>query len=187
MALGALHHGLRAGVAVLFDEPGLQTAGVDADADGDAPFPAGLRHRLHVLRAADVAGVDADLVNAPLRHRQGQPVVKMNIRHQGDADLLLDFGDGLGGAHIRDGQADNVRPRHLHGLDLGHRGLHVPGLGVAHGLDGDRGAAADLHPAHVYFFHGISFIHHFVTILKISLNITNAISASSSIMPAAWI
>ena len=96
-------------------------------------------------------------------------------------------GDGLGSAHIRDGQADNVRPRHLHGLDLGHRGFHVPGLGVAHGLDGDRGAAADLHPAHVYFFHGISFIHHFFTILNISLNITNAISASSSIMPAAWI
>ena len=159
MASGALHHGLRAGMAVFFQQRLFQTACIDADPDGNVPLPAGFRHFFHVLRTADVAGIDADLVDATLRGHQGQAVVEVDIRHQGQLHLLLDPVNGPGGALVGDGQTDDIAARRLQSPALGHRGLHVPGLGVAHALHRHRRAAAHGQPAHGYRSRVLSRIH----------------------------
>ena len=110
----------------------------------------------------------------------------MDIRHQGNIHLFFNSGDGLGGALIGHRKAHDLTARGLKALNLGYGGLHIPGLGIAHGLNRDGAAAADFQSAHVDFFRHFSF-HYPVTILMISLSITKAISASSSTMPAAWI
>ena len=143
MAEGRLHQGLRRDPAVFGQDGLFQRAPVDPDADGNAVGPAGVGHRLHPVGPADVAGVDADLVH-PCRHRlQGQAVVEVDVRHQGDGDALLDGPDGVGRRLVRDSHPDDLTPRLGQAADLGHSGLHVVGAGVAHGLDGDGGSPAD--------------------------------------------
>ena len=148
VAQGALHQGLGGDAAVLDPELLLQGPAVDTDADGDALFPADVRHRFHLLRPADVAGVDAQGVDAPLRAFQRVLIMKVDVRDQGDGDLLPDFVHSLRGRLVGDGDADDLAARRLQGVDLGHGGRHVVGLRVAHGLDGNRGAAAHGHAAH---------------------------------------
>ena len=64
VALGALHHPLGGGPAVLLHDVLLERAGVHADADRDPPLAGGLDHLAHPLARADVAGVEADAVDA---------------------------------------------------------------------------------------------------------------------------
>ena len=187
VAPGALHHGLRARVPVFFQKPLFKTSGVDADADGYVSGPAGSGHGLHLLLAADVAGVDPYFVYAPRGALQGEAVVKMDIRHKGNVHALLDGGYGHRRGHIRHRQAHDVAARGPQGPDLGNGGFHVPGLCVAHGLHRHRRAATDGKAARAYFSRCVSLIHYPVTILKISLNMTMAIRPSSITMPAAWI
>ena len=138
MAHGALHQGLRGDAAVLIPQLLLQGAAIDADADGDMSRTAGLHHRLHPLLRADVAGVDTDFVHPLAGTLQGQPVVEMDIRHQGDMDAAFDGADGLRRRHIRHSHPDDLTAGGLQGVDLIHRSGHIVGLGVAHGLDGHR-------------------------------------------------
>ena len=83
MAHGALHQGFRRGMAVFLQELFVQAAAVDPDPDGNVLALAHLHHRLHPVFPANVAGVDADLRRAAFRCGNGQLVVKMNVRHQG--------------------------------------------------------------------------------------------------------
>ena len=159
MALRALHHGLRAGVAVLFHEPLFERACVHADADGDVPCLAGLGHGLDVFLAADVAGIDADFVDAARGSLEGEAVVKMDIRHQRHAHLLLDGGHSLRRLHVGDGDAHDIGARRLHGADLLYGGLHVPGLGGAHGLYRNGRAPADRQRAEGDLFRFRSVFH----------------------------
>ena len=187
VTLCALDESFGAGVAVLFEQTLFKAAGVHADADGDIVPAAGLGDGPDVLRRADVAGVDAYLIDTALGGFEGEAVIKMDIRDERDAHLLLYRGDGSGRLHIRQRDAHDVRARGLHGLYLRDRRVNVPGLGIAHGLHGDGRAAAYLDAPGLYLLHCVSFIHYFVTILIISLNIMTAISPSRSTMPAAWI
>ena len=111
----------------------------------------------------------------------------MDVGNERDAHLLLYRGDRLRGVHVGNGDAHNIRARGLHRLYLVHRRLDIPGLCIAHGLNRDGSIRADRNFSYMNCLYRISFIHHFITILIISLNITKAISASSSTMPAAWI
>ena len=156
VAQGAVHQGLGGDAAVFLQQLPLQGAAVDADADGDAPVPAGVGHGPDLFRGADVAGVDADLVHPLADALQGQAIVKVDIRHQGDVDAAADGADGPGGVHIRHGHPDDLAPGLLQTEDLGHGALHVLGGGIAHGLDADRRAAAHGHGAHMDLFaHGV--------------------------------
>ena len=112
------------------------------------PGPAGLGHRLHLLLPADVAGVDADGVDALLRAAQSIAVVEMDVRHHGDVDALLDGAYRVGGRLVGNGHPDDLASGLLQLEDLGHSGLHIVGLGIAHGLNGHRGAAAHGDSAH---------------------------------------
>ena len=106
-------------------------------------LPACVRNRPDILRTADVAGVDADLVDAALGAHQGQAVVKVDVSYQGHVHLLLDPVDRQGGLLVGDREAHDIRPGRAHGTDLRYGGLDVPGLGVAHRLYGNRCIAAD--------------------------------------------
>ena len=184
MTHGAVHQCLGGDAAVSGQQVFFQRPAVDADADGDAPLPAGIRHGPHPLLAADVAGVDADLVDAALRAQQRQLVVEMDVRHQRDVDTRLDGRDGPGRLLRGDRHADDLTPRLLQPQDLLHRGVHVLRGGIAHGLDAYRRAAAHGHAAH----HDLSAhrIPSQCTSFHTSLNVMTAISASSSTSPAKW-
>ena len=89
VAHSTLHQGLRGDAAVLGPQALFQGAAVDTHPDGDGFPAADIRHRFYPIHAADVAGVDADGVYPPLRAHEGQFVVEVDIRHQGDGDLLF--------------------------------------------------------------------------------------------------
>ena len=148
VAQGALHHGLRGDAPVFLQQGLFQAASVDADADGQAVGPAGRRHLLHVLPAADVPRVDADGGHAALRRRQGQAVVEMDIRHQGNGGGIRDLPQSCRGLGMGHRQAHDLRPRRRQGPDLGQGGDRVFGLRIAHALDGDRRAAPHGNGAH---------------------------------------
>ena len=130
-------------MAVLFEQALFQAAAVDADADGDAALPAGLGHLADIVRLADVAGVDADLVHAGLRRREREPVVKMNVGHDRDGRGVHDLGQGVRRGLIRHGEADDLAPGVMQPGDLLDGRVRVRGVRVAHGLHRDRRAAAD--------------------------------------------
>ena len=171
MPPGALDERLRAGMAVFFQQPLFETSRIHADADRDMARAAGLGHSPDVFLAADVAGVDADLVNAARRRLERQTIVEMDVSHERDVDALLYGADSFGRAHVGDRHAHDIAARLLKGEDLADRGLYVPGLGVAHRLDAYGCAAAHGDGADGDLF-GVFSLHVFVTILKISWNIT---------------
>ena len=145
MSHGALHQGLGGDTAVLGPQLLFQRAAVDTDADGDGLLAADVRHRLHLLLPADIAGVDADGIDPPLCAHQGVFVVKVDVRDQGDGDLLADLVHRFRCRLVRDGHPDDLAARRLQGVDLGHGSRHVVGFRIAHGLDGHWGAAAHRH------------------------------------------
>ena len=108
--------------------------------------------------AADVAGIDADLVDAFFGAAQGQLIVEVNISHQRNMDGLPDGTDGGSGLHIRHSHTDDLTSGRFQRMDLGHGGSHVGRIGIAHGLNGHRGAAAHGHAAHTDLLaHGITY------------------------------
>ncbi len=159
MPLRALDHGLRAGVAVFFEQPLFQRPGVDPDADRDVPRLAGVRHGLDVFLRADVAGVDADLVDAALGAEQRELVVKVNVRHERHVHPLLDLVDGKRGAGIGHGKAHDLAARGTQRLDLRDGRFHVPGLRVAHRLHRNRGSPAYRQISHFDLSGQLSCIH----------------------------
>ena len=166
------------GLQILF-----QGAAIDADADGDMPVPTGLGHRFHLLLPADVAGVDADGVDALLRTAESIAVVEMNVCYQGDMDTLLDGAHRIGGSLVGNSHPDDLAPGLLQLEDLGHSGLHIVGLGIAHGLDGHRGTTAHRHSTHKDLFcHTLTYR----ISLEISVKVTTSIRPISSKKPAVW-
>ena len=59
-----------------------------------------IHHGLHPLFAADVAGVDADFGRAALCRGDGQPVIKMDIRYQGQGRVRLQMSAKLRAASM---------------------------------------------------------------------------------------
>src|SRR5262249_30589047 len=120
-----------------------QAAGVDADAHRQ-PLRLGLADDLAVaVVAADVAGVDADLVNRVVQRGQGHLVVEMDVADQRDADAALDLAQDGGVLRLWHGDAADLRAGLLQAVDLVHRRLDVAGVRRRHRLHPDRVAAAD--------------------------------------------
>src|SRR5690606_17011926 len=112
---------------------------VDADADGEAPGLARLDDVDDLLAVVDVAGVEADLVDARLDGLEGALEVEVDVGDDGDADLGDDLLQGVGVLLLGDGDADDVRARGGELVDLGDTPGDVVGVAAGHGLDGDRG------------------------------------------------
>ncbi len=148
---GALHDALCRDAAVFLQNGFLQGAAVDPHPDGNLPLFRRLHHGLHLVRAADVAGIDADFVRTVLHGGDGHLVVEMDVSHQRDMNLAFDLGQRPGGLPVRHRTADDLAARLLQPVDLRHGGLDVLGPGIRHGLDQDRAAAAYLPGSYLYF------------------------------------
>ena len=78
----ARHHelfGLREVVAL--GDILLKRTGIDADTNRAPSGARGIDHRVNLGPIADIAGIDPHLIHAGADRFQGQPVVKMDIRH----------------------------------------------------------------------------------------------------------
>ncbi len=149
---GALHQGAggvdHAQVAVAL----VQAAAVDADADGHAAVLRRAGHLLHVLAAADVAGVDAQLGHAGREGGEGHLVVEVDVGHDRHVRFAHDAGHRGGGRVVVHGHAHQVGAGGGQLADLLQRGLGVAGAGAghrlhAHGRVAADGDVADLHLA----------------------------------------
>lgn len=148
VAEGRLDHGLGGRVAVFLEKLLFQGTGVDADADGYQPFPGRCHHLFHLPPFTDIAGIEAQAVNSPLQHLQGEFVVEVDVGNDWDGALALDGAQGLGGCHVGDGAADDFTARSRQGVDLGQGGGRIPRIGVAHGLHRAGGIAAHRYVPH---------------------------------------
>ena len=142
VAEGGFHQGLRGGVAVFFKQDLFQGAAVDADADRNVVGLAAVHHGLDPVLSADVAGVDADGRGSVFRSGQRAAVVKVDVRNDGQRGLRCNFSERNRRLRGGDGDAGDLTAGRGEGLDLRDGALHVRGPGVAHGLDGNRRAAA---------------------------------------------
>ena len=141
----ALNDPLRSYSAVFFKKGFLQGTAVDAHADRNAVLFRLVHHGLHLFLRTDISRIDPDLIRPVFDRRDSKPVIKMNIRHQGGMDLLLDLFEGLGRLHSRNRTPDNLASGRLKGKDLGHGSFHVLCLRIGHGLDRHR-----IHPTDLY-------------------------------------
>ena len=83
---------------------------VDADADGDFAVLAGLDDSFDLGAVVDVAGVEADFVDAGFDGFEGALEMEMDVGDDGDFDLRQDFLEGFGVLFLGDGDADDVAP-----------------------------------------------------------------------------
>ena len=132
------------GVVALEDVQVLgQRAGVHADAHRRAGELRARDDLGDLVRAADVARVQADAVRAGVDRLQRERVVEVDVGDDRDRRLHDDRLERLDVAVARHGDADDVGARLGDLVDLVHRRLQVGGLGLRHRLHGDGGAAAD--------------------------------------------
>jgi hypothetical protein len=100
-----------------------------------------------LLRAADVARIEPQAVDARIDGGQGQAMIEMDVGDERDAGAAPDRGQGGRGSPVRDGQPDDLGPGPGQAADLRDGRPHIPGVGLGHGLDDDGRAGADGHAA----------------------------------------
>ena len=100
-------------------------------------------HSADALRAADVAGVDANLGSTGLGRGDGEAVVKMDVRDERQGRLRADLAERMRCVHVRDGEPRDLAACGGQLPDLPERPFDVRRACIEHGLDGDRRAAAD--------------------------------------------
>src|SRR5207248_10500915 len=90
---------------------GIDGAGVDADAHGDAALFTGGNDLFERLAPIDeVARIDAHAVYALANGFKGQGMFIVNIGHQGDVNAFFDGADGQRVLFLRDGDAHDLTP-----------------------------------------------------------------------------
>ena len=141
MFAGVFHQGPHAVAGKPFQQTAFDRAQVHPHPDGDVVFDGGAGDLGYLLAAADIARIDADTVGATFDGGQCQTVVKMDVRDDREARLVLDRLEGRGGFPVRDTHPHDLAARPRQGLDLPHGGTHVAREGVGHGLDTHRGTA----------------------------------------------
>ena len=153
---GALNQAFRRHAFILFYQRLLKRAAVYADADRHLVFLCLIHHCLYAFSGPDISRVDPDLVCAILNCRNCQAIVKMNIRHQWDMNLLLDLCKRLRCLHRRNRAANNLAACPFQFQNLGHRRLHILRPGIRHRLDGNRAPPAYAHISYPNLFRLVS-------------------------------
>lgn len=77
-------------VAILLLQIFFQRTGVNADADRDVFIARAVDNAANTLFVTDIAGVDAQAIDAVLGDFQRNAIVKVDVRHQRDTHLLFD-------------------------------------------------------------------------------------------------
>ncbi|MCY1405881.1 hypothetical protein D9M71_211320 [compost metagenome] len=147
MAHGRLEQGFGGRFAVFLLQVLFQRSCVHPDANRDVLVAGSVDHRLDAILAADVAGVDAQAIDAQLSHAQGDLVVEVDIRHQRHLDLLLDLAKGFRGIHVRHGNPHDVGAGLFQAANLRNGSGDVQGVGVGHALHSNGRIAAHWHVA----------------------------------------
>src|SRR6266540_3125587 len=144
--LGALHHPRRRRPAVPLDDVLLERARVHADADRHAPLARRLHDLAHALVRADVARVETDALDARGQRGERQAEVEVDVRDERDGRGPHELRQGPRGVGVRNREPDDVRARLGERAHLRERRSDVRRRRRRHGLDRDRGAAADRDP-----------------------------------------
>ena len=147
VAKGAVDHGGRAGEPVLHGEFAFEGAGIDADPHRDALVLRLPEDLLEAIHAADVARVDADLVDRMIEGGEGHLVVEMDVADERYLDPPPDLAENRGVFRLRHRDANQLAAGLLEPMDLGDGGLELMRIGRGHRLDDDRIVAADGHAA----------------------------------------
>ena len=119
---------------------------------------------LDLILIPNITGIDAHLIDAQLHHTEGQPIVKMDIRHQGDMDAFFDLTNGLRRRHIRNGHAHQFTARFFQGQNLRHGGIHISRICITHRLNDDWVCPA--HHQITDFYFSCPFSFHFSTLFR---------------------
>ena len=139
----AFNEGLRGRTAVLAEYFLVKRSGVHPDADGD---PALLRRRDHARYRRgipDISRVDSQSVGARFHRGDRETVIEMDIRDEGWWEPACVFSPRAAAA-LSSGTATRTisHPASWSLRDLVHGRVHVPGIGVRHGLHRDGSASA---------------------------------------------
>ncbi len=145
---GALRHGFGGDAAVLLEQVEFDGPGVDADPDGHLVRLARVGHEPDLVLSADVAGVDADLVDARLDGGEGEFIVHLDVRDDGHPDVFFQSFDGLDIFHVRDRKADELAAGGRQFSRLKDVRLDVALRRIEHGLDDDGCVSAKRYIAH---------------------------------------
>ena len=86
----ALHNAFRRDAPIFFQQRFLQGTAVDTHADGHPVCSCPIHHCLHLVTVTNVAGIDTDFVRPVLHGGNSQPVIKVNVCHQRNMNLLFD-------------------------------------------------------------------------------------------------
>ena len=130
-------------------EGGVEGTGVDADADRHRAVARFAGHRLDVLGLADVAGVEAQTLDAGFQRRQGHAVLMVDVGDHGHRRTGHDVGQPFGRLRLVARAAHDVAAGRRQGVDLLEGALDVGRLGDRHRLHGDRRATTHGHGADV--------------------------------------
>src|SRR5262249_44434649 len=125
VADSAIDHGRRAGKAILLGHLAFQAPRVDADAHGDA---LGLRlaNDLAIaVVAANVAGIDADLVDGMVERGQRHLVIEVDIANERELDPPLDLAEDGRILRLGHRDANDLAAGHFQAVNLGQHGLDV--------------------------------------------------------------
>ena len=127
---------------------------VDADANRDAAFLAGVDHLVDLVAVADVAGVEANLVHARFDGLEGTLEVEVHIGHDRNRDLLHDLDQRLGVLALRHRHSHYVDARRGVALDFLYARIDVVRVARRHGLYGNWCVAADSNSANAVITNG---------------------------------
>ncbi len=139
----AFHKSLRRHFPIFFNELFLQRTAVYSYPNRDIPLFCHIHHSFHLIPATDIAGIDANLVRTVFHGRQCHLIIKMNIRHKRNGNLLFDLFHSHSRFLCRYGAADDLTPCRLQPVNLLHSGLHILCPRIGHGLYQYRISASD--------------------------------------------
>ena len=144
----AFNHALRRRAAVFGKDILFDRTGVDADAHRNVMSLYAVGKNLDILFAADIAGIDAQFMNAVFNRFQGELVVKVNISDQRHRTCIHQRTHSLRAGVVVYRNAHDIRARNRQRTDLGKRRFDVRRVRIRHGLHADRSAAANQHISH---------------------------------------
>src|SRR6266540_1051440 len=124
-----------------------ERAGVRTDSHRDARGLRGANDLRDLVRAADVARIDAHRGHPLLDRLQGQARVEVDVGDDGDRRQADELRQCLGVLRLRNGDAHDLATCGCESGDLRSRRLDVVRLREGHRLDDDGRAAPDLDPA----------------------------------------
>ena len=120
---------------VLCNQILFQRTAVYAYTDGNPARLCSIYHSLHAFPASDISGIDTDLIRSVFYGCHCKTIIKMDICHQGNMDLLFYLFQGLCRLHRWHSHPDDLASGLLQFKDLSHCSRHILCFCIAHGLD----------------------------------------------------